>query len=381
MKHNIAILCFPSYGGSGAVATELGKELATRGHKVHFIAPEVPFRLMGSVWRKNIFYHTLDNSFEYPLFQKYPIYPLLLANRIAEIIAQEKIDIIHAHYATPHTLAAYLAIETLPANKRPKIVTTLHGTDVSVVGHEMTISRMGKLALEKSDAITAVAKNLAADAKQTYSIRKSIEVIYNFMRPTNYPEKPAKELRDVFASDKQKLLIHISNFREVKRIQDVVEIFRIVNKKVDSKLLMVGDGPDLRIAHRLAAKHQLMNNIHFLGMQSNVSRLLAISDLFLLPSEKEAFSLSALEAMSQGVPVITTNIGGMPEMIQHGVNGVIGEVGDVATLAKEAIDLLSDTEKRQQISVNAKEVVVERFAPEKIVPEYEALYDRVTKKN
>ena len=376
---NIAIVCFSSIGGSGAVGTDLGKELAKLGHKVHFIAPEVPFRLIGP-WRKNIYFHTVETVTEHPLFEKYPLYPYQLANKIVEVIKREKIDIVHAHYIIPHALSGYLAIEAVKKEfPHIKLVTTIHGTDVSLLSADPTIRDMAKLALEKSDGITAVAEKLAQDALSKYAISKPIKTIYNFIYPKDYPAKQAKEIRDVFANSNQQLIIHISNFREVKRIHDVIEIFKKIVKKVDVKLLMVGDGPDLRRAHSLASKFKLLNKIHFLGLQSNVDRLLAISDLFLLPSELEAFSLAALEAMSHAVPVITTNIGGMPEMINSGEDGYIAEVGDIETMSKIAVDLLTDSNKKKKIGSAAQMKVRKKFIPDVIVAEYEKYYNKVLK--
>lgn len=374
----IGITCYPSLGGSGALATELGKKLAKKGHKIHFISSEVPFRLIGP-WQKNVTFHQVD-VLEYPLFQT-PPYILALANKIAEVARQNKLEILHAHYAVPHSVAIYLAKQILLRNggEAPKTVTTLHGTDVSVVGDDLTMKDITGFAINSSDGVTAPSRYLAEEATKIYGTNP-VEIIYNFVDLKPYKETSKIELKSIFAKENEKVIIHVSNFREVKRIQDVVNVFHIINKKVPSKLLLVGDGPDQKVAYRLAGKYNLINKVHFMGIQTNVEKILSISDLFLLPSEKENFSLSALEAMACGVPVIASNVGGMPEMIVDGESGFLCEIGDVEVMAKKGIEILKDEVTAKKIAMAAQSKIKESFSPEIIVPQYEAYYEKILAK-
>jgi len=373
---NIAIVCYATSGGSGVVATELGMQLAKRGHKIHFISSEVPFRLIGP-WKKNIYYHEVD-TFDYPLFEE-PPYDLALATKIYQVVTQNNIDVIHSHYAVPHSVSAYLAQQMALANKQiVGTITTLHGTDVSIVGDEPTLRDVVAFALSKSDVVTSVSQAMASEAEDKYSLNKKVQVIYNFVN-IQPPAKTPEDLKDVFGANDSNIITHISNFRQVKRIEDVIRVFNKINKKVDSKLLLIGDGPEQRAAHKLAVKLNVSNKIHFLGLQSSIEKLLAISDLFLLPSEKENFSLSALEAMSCGVPVIATQVGGMAEMIDNGKDGYLFDVGDIDGMAEAGIKLLDDKDSYKKISAAAQKKAKEGFSPEIIVPQYEKLYESVVK--
>ena len=373
---NIAIVCYATSGGSGVVATELGMQLAKRGHKIHFISSEVPFRLIGP-WKKNIYYHEVD-TFDYPLFEE-PPYDLALATKIYQVVSQNNIDVIHSHYAVPHSVSAYLAQQMALANKQNVgTITTLHGTDVSIVGDEPTLRDVIAFALSKSDVVTSVSQAMAAEAEGKYGLNKKVQVIYNFVN-IQPPAKTPEDLKDVFGANDSNIITHISNFRQVKRIEDVIRVFNKINKKVDSKLLLIGDGPEQRAAHKLAVKLNVSNKIHFLGLQSSIEKLLAISDLFLLPSEKENFSLSALEAMSCGVPVIATQVGGMAEMIDNGKDGYLFDVGDIDGMAEAGIKLLDDKDSYKKISAAAQKKAKEGFSPEIIVPQYEKLYESVVK--
>jgi len=373
---NIAIVCYATSGGSGVVATELGMQLAKRGHKIHFISSEVPFRLIGP-WKKNIYYHEVD-TFDYPLFEE-PPYDLALATKIYQVVSQNNIDVIHSHYAVPHSVSAYLAQQMALANKQNVgTITTLHGTDVSIVGDEPTLRDVIAFALSKSDVVTSVSQAMAAEAEGKYGLNKKVQVIYNFVN-IQPPAKTPEDLKDVFGANDSNIITHISNFRQVKRIEDVIRVFNKINKKVDSKLLLIGDGPEQRAAHKLAVKLNVSNKIHFLGLQSSIEKLLAISDLFLLPSEKENFSLSALEAMSCGVPVIATRVGGMAEMIDNGKDGYLFDVGDIDGMAEAGIKLLDDKDSYKKISAAAQKKAKEGFSPEIIVPQYEKLYESVIK--
>lgn len=373
---NIAIVCYATSGGSGVVATELGMQLAKRGHKIHFISSEVPFRLIGP-WKKNIYYHEVD-TFDYPLFEE-PPYDLALATKIYQVVSQNNIDVIHSHYAVPHSVSAYLAQQMALANKQiVGTITTLHGTDVSIVGDEPTLRDVVAFALSKSDVVTSVSQAMASEAEDKYSLNKKVQVIYNFVN-IQPPAKTPEDLKDVFGANDSNIITHISNFRQVKRIEDVIRVFNKINKKVDSKLLLIGDGPEQRAAHKLAVKLNVSNKIHFLGLQSSIEKLLAISDLFLLPSEKENFSLSALEAMSCGVPVIATQVGGMAEMIDNGKDGYLFDVGDIDGMAEAGIKLLDDKDSYKKISAAAQKKAKEGFSPEIIVPQYEKLYESVIK--
>ncbi len=371
----IAIVCYASHGGSGTLATELGTRLASKGHKIHFISVDVPYRLLESPWKRNVYYHEVEAN-DYPLFVT-PPYDLALANKIFEVCDNNGIEIIHSHYAMPHFPAAYLAKHMLAKKgKTVRTVSTFHGTDVYVVGEDPTLKDIIGFSAKTSDAVTAVSQSLANDAKKAYGIEETVHTIYNFVT-IDLPKKPETELKSIFAPSGEKVLTHMSNFREVKRVQDVIQIFGQVDKKVQSKLILIGDGPEKTTAYKYAKKLNLLTKIHFLGLQSNVARLLTISDLFLLPSEKESFGLSALEAMACGVPVIATNTCGIPEVVEDGKNGYLSDIGDIKKMGEDSLKLLTDEKLYKSFSDNAIESVKEKFATDKIISQYEDLYKKV----
>lgn len=376
-KLKIAIVCWPTLGGSGAVATGLGLELAKKGHKVHFIAHDALFRL-DDVFHKNVTFHTVEDVI-HPLFDESSVYVLALANKIAEVCRRYGIDIIHTHYSVPHAAAAIMA-RSMPGTDA-KVINTFHGTDVNALANNLSLKEVMSHAVKQCDGLTAVASALADAARQNYGVEdnREIKVIYNWVDKQDYSASQAKELRDLFAHNKEKIIIHMSNFREVKRIQDVISVFRGVQKTVPAKLLLVGDGPEQRIAHRLIARYKLINKVHVLGLQTNIGRVLSVSDLFLLPSSSEGFSLAALEAMSFGVPVIASDVGGMSEMIEHGKSGYLTEVGDIDSMTKLGQEILSDKTLHGEVSQNAIKTVQKNFNAKKIVGQYEDYYYEVLK--
>ena len=368
----IGITCYPSVGGSGVIATELGKLLAEDGHEIHFITSRLPFRL-DKVYPK-IFYHEVEIN-HYPVFQ-YPPYDLSLASKMAEVIDQEKLDILHVHYAIPHAICAILARDM--ANHKVKVVTTLHGTDITVLGIDQAFKKMIHYGIEKSDAVTGVSHSLVAQTKEMIGTDYPISVIHNFVNEKEYFPKDASFLKKQYNIKKQdKVMIHISNFRKVKRVQDVIYTFHEVNKGIPSKLLLIGDGPEYSEMKRLVTELQIEENVLFLGKQNNISELLSIADLILLLSEKESFGLVLLEAMACGVPGIGTNIGGIPEVIEHGKTGYLVDEGDIKATASYALNLLTDSDKLHRFSENALERVKHHFQSEIILQQYTDLYQRI----
>lgn len=371
MKRKIGISCYPSVGGSGVIATELGKALAERGHEVHFITSDVPFRL-DKVYA-NLFYHEVEVN-QYSVF-KYPPYDLTLASKMAEIVKREKIELLHVHYAVPHAICAYLAKQMVGDDL--KIITTLHGTDITVLGYDPTLSEIIRFGIEQSDTVTAVSNNLVSQTKELLQTKKQIDTVYNFVDKRIYHRKQLGELKKAYGiKEDEKVIVHISNFRPVKRISDVIRSFALIRKKVKVKLLLIGDGPERTIAGRLASELGICEDVLFLGSQNQVADFLAISDLKLLLSEKESFGLVALEAMACEVPVIATNIGGIPEVVVDGETGYLCELGDVVAVANKAIELLLDDEKRIQMGKRARERVDSHFSFEQIVSQYEDIYER-----
>ena len=373
----IGITCYPTYGGSGVVATELGIELAQRGHDVHFITYSQPIRLAAP--RPNIHFHEVNVS-QYPLFD-YPPYDLALATRMAEVAEIYRLDLLHVHYAIPHSVSALLARQMLAterfARKLP-FVTTLHGTDITLVGLDPSYLPITRFSIEQSDGVTAISNYLRAKTQQEFGIKDHIEVIYNFVNCDLYKPEPKKvELRAEYARPDEKLLAHLSNFRPVKRLHDVIEIFDLVQKKVKSKLMLIGDGPDRSSAEWLARKKGILDRVHFLGKQDNVQQKLALADLMLMPSQLESFGLAALEAMACEVPAIATGVGGVPEVIEDGKTGVLAEVGDIKTMARRAVELLSDPGRLTEMGKLARYEAQSRFCSSKIIPEYERFYTRV----
>ncbi len=371
----IGIVCYPSLGGSGVVATELGHELAFRGHEVHFITYEIPFRLHLNA--KNIFFHEVEIN-QYELF-KYPDYALTLAVKIAAVAHQYQLDILHVHYAIPHATSAYLAKQIL-GQMKPVVITTLHGTDITLVGIEPAYHRIVKFSIEQSCGVTAVSRDLKKRTEESFQITRPIEVIYNFFtaRPELLNQKP---LRNLYVKDDEKLLIHASNFRPVKRPADVIKVFAEVRKEINCKLLLLGEGSGLAQARNLIEELDLKDHVFFEGINPNVDAYIASADLFLLPSEKESFGLSALEAMSYGVPPIATDSGGLPELIENGRTGFLSPIGDVQDMAKNAINLLTNHTLYESVSEAARKEACEKFCADKIIPQYEAYYTKILKEN
>ncbi|MCS7052304.1 MAG: N-acetyl-alpha-D-glucosaminyl L-malate synthase BshA [Ignavibacterium sp.] len=369
----IGITCYPTYGGSGAIATELGKELALRGHEIHFISYAVPFRLNKYV--ENIIYHEVESS-NYPLFE-FSLYTLSLTSKMAEVAEFENLDLLHVHYAIPHAVSAYLAKEILKEKRDIKIITTLHGTDITLVGLEPNFLPLVNFSIEKSDAVTAVSRFLKEKTITQYEIKKEIEVIPNFVDTEIFKPNPNSKYRGHIAPNGEKVLIHTSNFRPVKRVTDVIKIFDKVNKEIPSKLLLIGDGPDRFECEQLTRQLNIADKVKFLGKQEAIVDILNASDLFLLPSQSESFGLAALEAMACGLPVIASSVGGLPELIKHNECGFISEIGDVDRMAKYAIELLTNDKKYELFSKNARKKAIEKFDKSKIIPMYENLYYRL----
>jgi N-acetyl-alpha-D-glucosaminyl L-malate synthase BshA len=373
----IGITCYPTYGGSGVVGTELGIELAARGHEVHFIAYQQPIRLSGQ--HPEIFFHEVTVS-QYPLFE-YPPYDLALATRMAEVADIYGLDILHVHYAIPHSVSALLARQMLAAQDKPRklpFVTTLHGTDITIVGADRSYLPVTRYSIEQSDGVTAISNYLKQRTVQEFEIRHPIEVIYNFVNCDVYRRGPnAQDGRGQFADKDERILVHVSNFRPVKRICDVIEIFDRVQKKVPSRLLLMGDGPERSSAEWLVNKKGLRKKVEFMGKVDQVNEKLAFADLMLVPSEMESFGLAALEGMACEVPAVATSVGGVPEVIEHGRSGFLAEVGDVETMAKYAIEILSDEKRLREMGVMARWEAQSRFCATRIIPEYEKFYERV----
>jgi len=373
---NIGIVCYPTFGGSGVVATELGKALAAKGHKIHFITYQQPVKL--DIFSENIFYHEVKVS-DYPLFDYQP-YELVLTSKLVDVVKFEKLDLLHVHYAIPHASAAYMAKQIL-ATEGIKIpfITTLHGTDITLVGKDTSFEPVITFAINESDAVTAVSESLKQDTFKHFNIKREIEVIPNFVCLDQYNYNGSiTNIKNSFAPQNEKILIHISNFRKVKRTEDVIKVFDIVRKQIPSKLLMVGDGPE---RHRLEGLCRDLNTCHlvkFLGKVKDTERVLAASDLFILPSESESFGLAALEAMAAKTPVISTNTGGIPEVNIHGVSGYLSNVGDVEDMAKNALKILSNLTVLEKFKEGAYQEA-KKFNIHSILPKYEELYEKVVK--
>jgi L-malate glycosyltransferase len=368
----IGIVCYPTFGGSGVLATELGKALADKGHQVHFITYQQPVRL--SEFNANIFYHEVRVP-TYPLFD-YPPYETALSSTMVDVIVNNNIDLLHVHYAIPHASAAYMAKKILEKQgKIIPVITTLHGTDITLVGRDKTFAPVVTFSINESDAITAVSQNLAEETYRHFKIEKEIKVIQNFVDVKRFRKKPIDAFRRVIAPHNEKVVLHASNFRKLKRVTDVVRIFAEINKKVPSKLLFVGDGPERPAAESLARELGIYDETRFVGRQEQIEEVLAISDLFILPSDYESFGLAALEAMAAGVPVISSNAGGLPEVNIEGETGFLADVGDVETMGRRAIELLSDESKLQKFKTKAA-AHARLYDIDTIVPRYEALYNR-----
>ncbi|MGJ7920003.1 N-acetyl-alpha-D-glucosaminyl L-malate synthase BshA [Neobacillus sp. LXY-4] len=368
-KLKIGITCYPTIGGSGVVATELGKLLAERGHEIHFISSSLPFRLKKMY--HNIFYHQVEVN-QYSVFQ-YPPYDIALASKMAEVANMEELDLLHVHYAIPHAVCAILAKQM--SGRNLKIVTTLHGTDITVLGNDPSLSNAIRFGIEKSDYVTAVSNSLIVQTNELLQSNKLIHPVYNFIDNRVYQKKDCQLLREELEiADDEKVIIHVSNFRPVKRLPDVVKSFAMIAEKIPAKLLLVGDGPEMSVVSRLVCDLGIRNKVLFLGKQENLEELYSISDLMLLLSEKESFGLVVLEGMACGVPCIGTNVGGIPEVISDGETGFICELGDIETIAAKGIELLNDEKLHQSFSEKAIRIATTKFGAEQIVSQYEDIY-------
>ncbi|MGN6295117.1 MAG: N-acetyl-alpha-D-glucosaminyl L-malate synthase BshA [Chitinophagaceae bacterium] len=368
----IGIVCYPTFGGSGVLATELGKALAQKGHLVHFITYQQPVRLSGFI--PNIFYHEVQVP-TYPLFD-YPPYETALASTMVDVIKNNNLDLLHVHYAIPHASAAFMAKQILAKEgKHIPVITTLHGTDITLVGRDKTYAPVVAFSINQSDSITAVSKNLRDETFKTFCIEKDIEVIYNFVDVKRFVRKPIDAFRKVIAPNGERILLHASNFRKIKRVQDVVKVFNEVQKHIPAKLLFVGDGPERSTAEDLARELNISDEIRFVGKQEQMEDILAIADLFLLTSDYESFGLAALEAMAAGVPVVSTNAGGLTEININGETGYMANVGDVMTMSQQSLAILKDDKTlkgfKERAAAHAK-----KFDIHTIVPQYEKLYEQ-----
>ena len=368
----IGIVCYPTFGGSGVLATELGKALAQKGHLVHFITYQQPVRLNGFI--PNIFYHEVQVP-TYPLFD-YPPYETALASTMVDVIKNNNLDLLHVHYAIPHASAAFMAKQILKKEgKNIPVITTLHGTDITLVGRDKTYAPVVTFSINESDAITAVSYNLREETFKHFEITKEIEVIVNFVDVSRFARKPIDAFKKVIAPNGERIFIHASNFRKIKRVQDVVKIFAEVNKEIPSKLLFVGDGPERSTAEDLAKKLGVIDEIRFVGKQEQMEDILAIADLFLLTSEYESFGLAALEAMAAGVPVVSTNAGGLAEINIPGETGYLSEVGDIESMTAQSISILKDDATLQRFKDNASKHA-QQYDIANIIPMYEKLYEK-----
>jgi N-acetyl-alpha-D-glucosaminyl L-malate synthase BshA len=372
----IGIVCYPTYGGSGVVATELGKALADQGHEIHFITYSQPVRLGAA--HKRIRYHEVNVS-DYPLFY-YPPYESVLASKMVDVVKYENLDLMHVHYAIPHASAAITAKMVLAEEgiKLP-VITTLHGTDITLLGKDASFEPVISFAINKSDAVTAVSQSLKNDTYKLFGINQEIEVIPNFLNAEHEAIESSPELRREYANDRERIIIHMSNFRPVKRILDIIEVFARVQPVVASKLILLGDGPERSRAEQKCRELNISEHVTFVGNLKHPQELLSIGDLFILPSESESFGLAALEAMASGLPVISTNTGGLPEVNRHGVTGMMSDVGDIDDMVKNCIYLLEDDQRLAKFKSQAKRRAQD-FAIDKILPLYEKLYQSVIDK-
>ncbi len=370
----IGITCYPTYGGSGAVATELGLALAERGHEIHFVTYAQPFRLVGL--HERVFYHEVEME-NYPLFE-HPPYSLALAVALHDTARREDLDVLHMHYAIPHAASAFLAKQMLASERDIKIVTTLHGTDITLVGLHPSFRAITRFSILQSDGLSAVSQFLKNETVRDFSVPENrIEVIPNFVDTQVWRRDREPCHRSKLAPEGQKIVMHVSNFRQVKRAQDVVEVFAKIREKVKARLVLVGEGPDRPGALKRAADLGLGDDVLHLGRHSSVEELLSCADLFLLPSASESFGLAALEAMACGAPVVASNAGGLPEVVEHGVSGYLLPVGAIDEMAEAGIRILSDDAHRKRLSAASRAIATERFSANAIVPRYEALYERV----
>jgi len=374
---NIGIVCYPTYGGSGVIATELGKGLARRGHHVHFITYRQPTRL--NSYQQNVYYHEVGIA-DYPLFEYTP-YDTALTSKLVDVVKHEKLDILHVHYAIPHAAVAYMAKQILKTQGiEIPVVTTLHGTDITLVGNHPAFAPVVEFSINNSDGVTAVSRSLQQDTVSQFNVKNKIEVIHNFIDLSRFKKTNKDHFKKAIAPDGEKILSHVSNFRKVKRVQDVIQIFHQVLQQIPSKLLMIGDGPERRGLEALCRELKVCDHVRFLGKQDAIEELLAVSDLFIMPSESESFGLAALEAMACEVPVISSNTGGIPELNLHNKTGYLANVGDVDSMAKFAIKILQDDAMLKQFSEAAFEQA-ERFDIQRILPKYESYYESVMSAN
>lgn len=371
---NIGIVCYPTFGGSGVVATELAKGLAQRDHKLHILSYARPARL--DTFQTNISYHEVNIN-SYPLFE-YPPYDLALANQMANMIEFEGIDVLHVHYAIPHATSAFLAKQILGERAADiPIITTLHGTDITLVGSDASYKSVVDFSINQSDGVTAVSEYLKEETYKRFDIQKNIEVIPNFIDLQRFKKSNKSHFKKAICPEGEKIVVHVSNFREVKRVPEVISVFdQILKNDIKAKLLLVGDGPDRQRAERRCRELKICDQVRFLGKQENVEEILSIADLFLIPSGSETFGLAALEAMSCSVPVISTNIGGLPEVNIHGETGYLCDLDDIECMARYAVDILKDEEHHEELSRNARKRA-ERFEMSKIVTQYENYYKKI----
>ena len=371
-KLKVGVVCYPTYGGSGVVATELGQAMAMQGHEIHFITYKRPARL--SMFQPNVYYHEVSN-FEYPLFDFKP-YDTALASKIVDIALHHELDLLHVHYAIPHAIIAFIAKSILKSrNINLPVITTLHGTDITLVGLDASFYPVVQFSLNQSDHVTAVSESLRRDTISAFRIDKTVEVIPNFIDRSRFKICPQPELRKIFAGEKEKILMHVSNFRKVKRIEDIVRCYARVNQSIPSRLILIGDGPERMALEDLCRELRISEKVIFLGKQESIETLLNIADLFMLTSDHESFGLSALEAMSCGVPVVSSDIGGIPEVNKNGFSGYTCAVGDVDGLTEKAIYILSDEQRLADFRHNAVRQA-EKFELNQILPKYLDLYRR-----
>lgn len=369
----IGITCYPTYGGSGVVATELGKALAERGHEVHFITYAMPMRL--DTYHDNIYYHEVDIP-NYPLFES-QLYSLALAGKMIDVIKYEHLDILHVHYAIPHAISGYMAKQIISPSHDIKLVTTLHGTDITLIGLEPSFQPLVRFSIEQSDAVTSVSRYLREKTLTNFNVHTNIEVIPNFVDTELYAPGRNCRLREQVAPNGEFILGHVSNFRAVKRVPDTIHILHKVLDTFPAKLVLVGDGPERTETERLARELGIAEHVKFLGKQNALPQILSVMDVFLLPSQSESFGLSALEAMSCGVPVVATSSSGTPEVVVHGETGYIAEVGDVNRMSRYVVDILTNKKKRDIFATNARDRAIQEFETSLIIPRYEDLYRRV----
>jgi N-acetyl-alpha-D-glucosaminyl L-malate synthase BshA len=372
----IGIVCYPTFGGSGVVATELGIELALKGHQIHFISYSLPVRL--DIVSENIFYHEVAVS-NYPLFDFQP-YELVLSSKLVDVVKYEKLDLLHVHYAIPHASAAYMAKQILASQGiHIPFITTLHGTDITLVGKDASFEPVITFAINQSDAVTSVSESLKADTYNHFGVTREIQVIPNFVKIADYERHTADCNRDAFADKNEKIMMHISNFRKVKRVEDVLHVFEKVRKQIPTKLILIGDGPERSNVEKLCRELDTCHDIRMLGKVTDPIQILAVADIFILPSETESFGLAALEAMASKVPVISTNTGGLPEVNVNGFSGYLCPVGDIDAMVQSCISILKSNENLLQFKHNAFEQA-KKFDIGKILPMYEDLYAKVIQK-